>query len=87
MSFAEIEAELERLTPEELRRLAVKSWTAFVEKEGLLDTAHMCDEDDPQLLAALEEALAKADATPGRGYSGSEALARLGEWTSTEITG
>ena len=82
MSFAEIEAELDKLTPEELRRLAMKSWTAFVAKEGMPESAHVCDEDDPQLLAALDEAVAKADAAPGKGCSGSEALARLREWTS-----
>lgn len=34
MSFAEIEAELDRLSPEELRSLALKSWTTFVSKEA-----------------------------------------------------
>jgi len=34
MSLAEIEAELRKMTPDELRHLALKSWTAFVEKEG-----------------------------------------------------
>ena len=34
MSLAEIESELEKLTPEELRRLALKSWSTFVGKEG-----------------------------------------------------
>jgi hypothetical protein len=33
MSLVEIEAELGKLTPDELRHLALKSWTAFVEKE------------------------------------------------------
>jgi hypothetical protein len=45
MSLAQIEAELEKLTPDELRRLALRSWSAFVEKEG--GVAHDCDEDDP----------------------------------------
>ena len=82
MSFSEIEAELGKLTAEELRCLAVKSWTAFVEKEGSAKIANECSEDDPQLLASLDEAIARADANPGRGYSGSEVLARLRGWTS-----
>jgi hypothetical protein len=61
MSLADIEAELERLGPDELRRLAVKSWTAFVEKERRLDGVNECDESDPLLLAALDEAIAKAN--------------------------
>ena len=82
MSFAEIEAELDRLGPDELRRLALKSWTTFVEKEGRADGANICDESDPQLLAALDEAIAKADATPGQGHSGRDVCARLDKWTS-----
>ena len=82
MSFAEIEAELDQLGPDELRRLALKSWTTFVEKEGRAEGANMCDESDPRLLAALDEAIAKADATPGQGYSGRGVRARLNEWTT-----
>lgn len=82
MSFAEIEAELERLSPEQLRRLALKSWTTFVEKEGGADRANECDESHPGLLAALDEALVQADATPGQGHSGRQLRARLNEWTS-----
>lgn len=82
MSYAEIEAELETLKPEELRRLALKSWTAFVQKEGGTGGANECDESDPQLLSALDEAIAQADAVPGQGYSGHQVRARLKEWTS-----
>ena len=82
MSFAEIEAELENLSPDELRRLAMKSWTAFVEKDGSRERAHECDEDDPRLLAALDDAIAHSMATPREGYTGNEVRARLGEWTS-----
>ncbi len=80
MSLAEIEAELDQLGPDELRRLALKSWTTFVEKERRLDGVNECDEDDPRLLAALDEAIAKADATPGQGQPGSAVRARLNEW-------
>jgi hypothetical protein len=82
MSFAEIEAQLEKLTPDELRHLALKSWSAFVAKEGLSEDANQCDEDDPDLLAALDEAVARADAPSHAGYSGEEVRARISEWTS-----
>jgi hypothetical protein len=80
MSLAEIEAELGKLTPDELRQLAMKSWTAFVEKERRPDAGNECSEDDGRLLSALDEAIAKADATAGQGHSGREVLARLGQW-------
>ena len=82
MSFAEIEAELEKLSSDELRRLALKSWTVFVAKEGGADAANECSEDDPRLLAALDEAIEKADAAPGEGHSADAVRARLNQWTS-----
>jgi hypothetical protein len=82
MSFAEIEAELDRLDPDELRRLALKSWTTFVQKEGRTAGANECDESDPRLLTALDEAIAKADVTPGQGHSARGVRARLNEWTT-----
>lgn len=57
MSMAEIEAELDRLSTDELRRLAMKSWEAFVTKEG---GHNKCVENDPALLKALDEAIAEA---------------------------
>ena len=82
MSFAEIEAELDHLSPEELRRLALKSWTTFVAKEGGADLANECDENHPELLTALDDALTRADATPGQGHSAKQVNARLSEWIS-----
>ena len=82
MSFTEIEAELDKLGPDDLRRLALKSWTAFVQKEGRTAGANECDESDPRLLTALDEAIAKADMTPGQGHPGSQVRARLNEWIS-----
>ena len=79
MSLAEIEAELDKMTSEELRRLALKSWTAFVEKES--GAANECSED-PRLLAALDEAIEKAEAAPQRGHSAHEVRSRLSKWTS-----
>jgi len=82
MSLAEIEAELDQMGPDDLRRLALKSWMTFVEKERRQDGINECDEDDPRLLAALDEAIAKADATSSQGSSGNEVRARLKEWTT-----
>ena len=82
MSLAEIEAELDHLSSEELRRLALKSWTTFITKEAGAEGMNGCDESDPDLLAALDEALARADSTPGLGYSGSQVCTRLNEWIS-----
>lgn len=82
MSLAEIEAQLPSLSAEELRRLALESWRAFVERESVLGSGHECVEEDPSLLAALEEALLKADANPGQGLSAAEVRTRLGEWSS-----
>ena len=82
MSLAEIEAQLGNMTPDELRRLALKSWTAFIEKEASTGATTECNEDDPQLLAALDEAIEKAEAALQRGYSVNEVRSRLGKWTS-----
>jgi hypothetical protein len=67
MSLAEIEAELVRMSPDELRQLALKSWTTFVEKEG--GSSHECSEDDPKVLEALDEAIENAEAAPRKGYA------------------
>ena len=80
MSLAQIEAELDRLSSEELRRLALQSWSAFVQKEGGM--THECREEDPALLAALDAAVAQADAAPGTGHTADEVRARLRTWTS-----
>ena len=41
-----------------------------------------CEEEDPQLLAALDEAVRRADATPGQGHSGDDLRARIAQWTT-----
>ena len=82
MSLAEIEAELEKLTPEELRHLTLKSWTTLMEKEGDSSASNSCSEDDPRLLAALDDAIAKAEAGPEGGHSSDQVRKRLAEWTS-----
>lgn len=82
MSMAEIEAELGKMSPDELRRLAFKSWSAFMAKESGADVAEACDETDPRLLAALDEAVRRAEAMPGQGHSGQELRTRVAEWTT-----
>jgi hypothetical protein len=82
-SLVEIEAQLDKLIPDELRHLALKSWTTSVEKEGGSQGQNECDENDPQLLAALDEAIEKANAARGQGRSANEVQARLSEWAST----
>jgi len=58
------------------------NWTTFVEKESGSGGQNECEEDDPQLLATLDEAIEKAGAAQGKGYSANEVRARLSEWTS-----
>jgi hypothetical protein len=82
MSLLEIEAQLQHLTPDELRQLALKSWTAFAEREGQSNVSNECDEDDPALLAALDEAIARAKAAPNEGSSGEEVRSRMARWIS-----
>jgi hypothetical protein len=81
MSFAEIEAQLDKLTSDELRLLALRSWSTFVAKEGLEDS-NQCDEDDPELLAALDDAVARAETGTHRSRTGQELRDLIGEWTS-----
>lgn len=80
MSLADIEAELDSLSPIELRELALKSWSAFLEKGGTAEEAAACSEGDPQLLAGLDEAIATADTSPGEGRSADEIRTALREW-------
>jgi len=82
MSLAKIETELEKLSAQELRRLALKSWSAFVQKEGRGDSINECEEDDPELLAALDEAIVASKASSRRGYSASDLRKRLRGWIS-----
>ena len=82
MSFTDIEAELGNLSPEELRSLALKSWTAFVKRENDASEGNECSEDDPHLLAALDEAANRADLAPDQGHSASSVRSRLNEWIS-----
>lgn len=81
MSFTEIEAQLDKLTSDELRLLALRSWSAFVAKEGLED-ANQCNEEDPELLALLDEAVTAAEAGTDRHRTGREVRELVSEWTS-----
>ena len=51
-----------------------------MKKEQRSNGINECDESDPSLLAALDEAIARADAASGQGHSGSEVRARLTGW-------
>jgi len=77
MRLVEIEAQLQHLTPDELRQLALKSWTAFAEREGQSNVSSECDEDDPALLAAMDEAIERAEAAPNESSSGEENYSRV----------
>jgi len=66
----EILSAMDKLTPEELRIVKLGA-------ESRLD-----DDDDPALLAALQEAIADADAHPGEGKSIEEVRALIPEWIS-----
>ena len=80
MSLAQIEAELEKLSVDELRQLALKSLATLEARTGRA-VDEICDEDDPRLLAALDEAIRAADAG-GKTYSADEVRAQLRKWTS-----
>jgi hypothetical protein len=66
----EILSAMDKLTPEELRIVKVGV-------ESRLD-----EDDDPALLAALQEAIADADAHPGEGKSVEEIRALIPKWIS-----
>lgn len=85
MSLTEIEAQLEHLTPDELRHLALRSWSVFVKREGHSEIFNECDEDDPNILSALDQAVAQAEASPSNGCAGDEVRERISEWTSRII--
>ena len=82
MSITQIEAELQHLSASELRRLALNSWAAYVQKEQGGATVNECEEDDPQLLAALDDALARADRAEAGTATGDEVRARIDQWTT-----
>jgi hypothetical protein len=82
MSFTDIEAELEKLPPDQLRLLALKSWEVYRSKESQGSAFEVCDEDDPALLAAVDEAAFQADKDPARGCGADDVRARLRQWIS-----
>jgi hypothetical protein len=66
----EILTAMDKLTPDELRVLKIGV-------ESRLD-----GDDDPALVAALQEAIAHADAHPGGGKSSEEVRALIPKWVS-----
>lgn len=71
MSVKEILTAMDKLTPEELR----------VVKLGV-DSRLADDDDDPALLAALNKAIAYADAHPEEAKSIDEVRALIPQWAS-----
>lgn len=82
MSIAQIEAEMERLSPEELRRLALRSWTAYLGRERAEPNVNQCDEDSPELLAALDDAVRRSDDSENPSFNSKEVRSRLDRWTT-----
>jgi hypothetical protein len=81
MSLADIESELCNLSADELRRLALSSWQAFVQKERGGEAEVFVDED-PQVIAAIDAAVMKADGGQSTGFSADEVRGLLRKWTS-----
>ena len=82
MSIAQIESELNSLSAEDLRRLAISSWAAFVQRERLDPAFNQCEEESPQILAALDEAVRRADQPGSRVTPADEVRSRIREWTT-----
>lgn len=82
MGTAQIKSELRNLSPDERRRLALSSWTAYVQREENDSASPMCNEDDPELLVALDHAVAGSSQGTNRGYSGDEVRGKLRQWTT-----
>jgi hypothetical protein len=83
MSLAEMTAQIERLSFEELRELAAKI-QAVCRSRGFPQTQDQMQEDDPEMIAALEEAIAFAATNPGQGISVPEARQDVAKWASTK---
>ncbi len=82
MGITQIEAELAGLSAAELRRLALNSWAAYVQKEHGDATVNECEENDPRLLAALDEAVTRAGQPAARAFSGDAVRTRINQWTT-----
>lgn len=82
MSATEIEAELEQLSLEELRRIALRSWSVYLQREAAAPGSPCCDEDNAELLAALDDAILRADKSGSEGQSADSIRARLRAWTT-----
>ena len=82
MSLSQIEAELPRLSAEELRQIAVLSWSAFVEKEAADAQLNACNEDDPRLLARLDDAIRHADRPGQQDLAATEVRSWVQQWTT-----
>jgi hypothetical protein len=77
MSLTQLKDEAAQLPSKEQRELI-----AFLISLQTGRQENECNEDDPALLAALDEATERAGAAPGKGYSGEEVRSRITQWTS-----
>jgi hypothetical protein len=77
MSFTELKNEAAQLPSTEQRKLIAFLVALQTDRED-----HECSEDDSQLLAALDEAIARAGAVPTGGCSGDEVRSRMTKWIS-----
>ena len=79
MSIDHLEAELKHLSAAELRRLALNSWKEYMQRENRGGEVRECEEEDRELLAALDEAAKSADEPGARA---TEVRRQLRSWTS-----
>jgi hypothetical protein len=77
MSLTQLKDEAAQLPSKEQRELI--AFLVALQAERQEDE---CSEDDPALLAALDEAIARSGVVPRGGYSGDDVRSRIAQWTS-----
>ena len=77
MSLTQLKDEAAQLPSKEQRELI-----AFLVALQADRQKEECSEDDPALLAALDEAIARSGVVPSGGYSGDDVRSRIAQWTS-----
>jgi hypothetical protein len=80
MSLTRLKDEAAQLPLKEQRELIAFLIELQIEERS--SASNECSEDDPALLAALDEAIARAGVVPTGGYSGQEVRSRVAQWTS-----
>jgi hypothetical protein len=77
MSLTQLKDEAAQLPSKEQRELIAFLVTLQTDRQE-----NECSEDDPALLAALDEAVTLAGTVPSGGYSGDEVRSRIAQWIS-----